>query len=391
MKLALIGVGQAGGKIVDTFLSHDQQTDGPDIIEHACTINTARSDHAGLSTIPEDMQLLIGQTEVGGHGVGGDNELGAQIAERELGEIHALLNHISVHRVDAFLLVTGLGGGTGSGAAPVIAAHLQELYGEPVYGLGILPAADEGGIYTLNAARALPTLVERVDNLLLFDNDAWRNTGESVDSGYDSMNAELVRQIDLIFRAGEVEEGQRVAESVVDTSEIINTLAGGGISTVGYAEDTSVQSAASGSRGLLARFRGSSELDEDSATTVNRITSLLRRATLGRLTVEAEVESAERGLVVVAGPPEYLNRKGIERGRSWLEEQTGSMHIRGGDFPWSENRVAISVLLSGVTDIPRIDALRSQAIEAQDALERVRANHDETIRSLEVDELDSLL
>ena len=391
MKLALIGVGQAGGKIVDTFLDRDHRTDGPNIIEHAIVINTAESDQAGIQHVPAEEQLLIGQTEVGGHGVGGDNELAAQIAERELSEIHSALNHISVHRVDAFLLVAGLGGGTGSGATPVIAAHLQEMYAEPVYGLGILPAADEGGIYTLNTARALPTLVERVDNLLLFDNESWRNVGESVDAGFDAMNEELVRQVDLVFRAGEVEEGQRVAESVVDTSEIINTLAGGGISTIGYAEDTSVESASSGSRGLLARFRSSGDVDEDSATTVNRITSLLRRATLGRLTVEAEVHSAERGLVVVAGPTEYLNRKGIERGRSWLEEETHSMHIRGGDYPWTEDRVAISVLLSGVTDVPRIDALRQQAVEAQESLDRVRAEHEATMQSLQVDELDSLL
>lgn len=389
MKLALIGVGQAGGKIVDTFLDHDQTTAGPDIIHHALAINTAESDLAGLSHVPDSNRLLIGQTEVGGHGVGGDNELAARIAEREIEEIHAGLNDIAVHEINAFLLVAGLGGGTGSGIAPVLTNHLQELYEEPIYGLGILPAADEGGIYTLNAARSMKTLVDRIDNLLLFDNEAWRNVGESVDAGYDAMNRELVTQIDLLFRAGEIEEGADVAESVVDSSEIINTLGNGGVSTVGYAADDSID-ASPGSQGLLSRFTGNDDPPEDSATSVNRITSLVRRATLGRLTVDAEVDSAERALIVVAGPPEYLNRKGIERARSWLEEETASMEVRGGDYPWEENRVAVSVLLSGVSDVPRIEALQHQAVEAKGSLDEIRSKHDDAMDSLQSEEIDSL-
>ncbi len=390
MKLALIGIGQAGGKIADAFTARDRARAGPDIVHDALAINTAKTDLSGLSTIPEERQLLIGETEVGGHGVGGDNELAAQIIERELDEVHTALNEISVHQINAFLIVAALGGGTGSGAAPVLAAHLKEIYAEPVYGLGILPAADEGGIYTLNAARSLQTLVDRVDNLILFDNDAWRNTGEAVDSGYEAMNRELITQVELPFRAGEIEEGQSVAESVVDSSEIINTLSGGGVSTIGYAEDDSVTSAESGSRGLLSRFTSKAGPTEDSAVAVNRITSLVRRATLGRLTVEADVASAERGLVVVAGPSEYLNRKGIEHGRSWLEEETGSMHIRGGDYPWSDDRVSVSVLLAGIGNIPRIEALKRQAVEAQSRLEETRASHDAAMDSLSTDKLDSL-
>lgn len=389
MKLALIGIGQAGGKIVDTYVEHDRRTAGVDIIHDALAINTAESDLAGLDHLEADDRLLIGQTEVQGHGVGGDNELAAQIAERELDEIHAALNDISVHRIDAFVLVGALGGGTGSGAAPVLAAHLQQLYEEPVYGVGILPAGDEGGIYTLNAARSLQTLVDRVDNLILFDNEAWRSVGESVDSGYTAMNRELVKQIDLPFRAGEVSENQQVAESVVDSSEIINTLSGGGVSTIGYAEDDDVKSQ-SQSQGLLSRFRSSNEPAEDTATAVNRITSLVRRATLGRLTVDAEIGSAERGLVVAAGPSQYLNRKGIERGRTWLEEETGSMHIRGGDYPWSENRVAISVLLAGVGSVPRIERLQQQAVETQDNLDDLRDEHEEALDSFDTEELESL-
>jgi len=118
---------------------------------------------------------------------------------------------------------------------------------------------------------------------MVFDNDAWRKTGESVQGGYEEINEEIVRRFGILFGAGEIQQGQEVAESVVDSSEIINTLSGGGVSTVGYAEEE-VEERTSG--GLLSRLRNDDGEDQlDSAHTTNRITSLVRKAALGRLTL----------------------------------------------------------------------------------------------------------
>ncbi|WP_049990594.1 tubulin/FtsZ family protein, partial [Natrinema salifodinae] len=269
----------------------------------------------------------------------------------------------------------GMGGGTGSGGAPVLAKHLKRIYTQPVYGLGILPGMDEGGIYTLNAARSFQTFVDEVDNLLVFDNDVWRSAGESVEGGYDRINREIVERFGLLFAAGEVEEGDHVAESVVDSSEIINTLSNG-ISTIGYASETVETNS-----GLLSSLTGGDDFDEGAAT--NRMTSLVRKAALGRLTLPCDVASADRGLVVATGPPSHLNRKGVERGRQWLEDETGSMEIRGGDYPIPHrDEVGAIVLLSGVTDVPRIDQLQQVAIEAQETTEEVRATAEEDFSSL---------
>ncbi len=377
MKLALIGVGQAGGKVVDEFLAYDAQA-GADVVRGAIAVNTAKADLEGIDHLPPDHRILIGQARVKGHGVGADNELGAEIAEEDVDEIQGALDGVPVHEIDAFLVVAGLGGGTGSGAAPVIARHLKRIYTEPVYGLGILPGTDEGGIYTLNAARSLKTFVDEVNNLLVFDNDAWRKTGESVQEGYDALNREIVKRFGVLFSAGEVHEGSDVGESVVDSSEIINTLAGGGISTLGYAE---VEVDEPERSGLLSRFSGGSELD--STETTNRITSLVRKATLGRLTLPCEVNGTERALLVVAGPPEYLNRKGIEHGRKWLEEQTGSMEVRGGDYPRrGEGTVAVLVLLGGVTNVPRVKELQQVAIEAQENIGEITEESEERFTDL---------
>ncbi|AWB27565.1 tubulin/FtsZ family protein [Halococcoides cellulosivorans] len=387
MKLAMIGFGQAGGKIVDKFLEYDERT-GSNIVRSAVAVNTAKADLMGLERVPEENRVLIGQARVKGHGVGADNELGAEIAEEDIDEIQGAVDNIPVHEVDAFMIVAGLGGGTGSGGSPVLAKHLKRIYTEPVYGLGVLPGSDEGGIYTLNAARSFQTFVREVDNLLVFDNDAWRKTGESVESGYEQINDEIVTRFGILFGAGEVESHGEVAESVVDSSEIINTLASGGVSTVGYAaEEVEAQS----SNGLLSKITGEGEDSMDSANTTNRITSLVRKAALGRLTLPCEITGAERALLVLSGPPRHLNRKGIERGRKWLEEQTGSMEVRGGDYPVSDSGfVASVILLSGVHNVPRIKELQQVAIEAQDNIDEIRAESEEHLEQLVEDDDDEL-
>jgi len=137
-----------------------------------------------------------------------------------------------------------------------------------------------------------------------------------------------------------------VAESVVDSSEIINTLKDGGIASLGYA---------------------SAEAAEDPGENVNTITSLTRKALLTGMSLPDAVD-AEAALVVVAGDPERISRKGVERARKWVEEETGSLQVRGGDFPLESDRLATLVLLGGVERSTRI----------QEFMQRARDAHQET-------------
>lgn len=384
MKLAVIAVGQAGGKITDEWLEWEA-TRGGNSITSVTAVNTAEADLIGLEYISEDRRVLVGQAEVKGHGVGADNELGAQVMEADIQQVQNHIDDVRVSDIDAFLVVAALGGGTGSGGAPVIAKHLQRIYEEPVYGLAILPAMDEGGIYTLNAARSFQTFIEHTDNLIMFDNDAWRQSGASVEQGYSEMNQELVKRMSVLFNAGEVDSTDQVAESVVDSSEIINTLSNGGISTIGYA----VEEIERDEKGLLDRFRDTGP-EIETAKAQNMITSTIRKASLGRLTLPCELDGIERALVVAAGPPNYLNRKGIERARKWIEQETGSMEVRGGDYPLDADHLAGLVLFSGVHDVPRIKELQRVAIEAKDNIEEIRQQSDAKLKDLTQDDEDEL-
>ena len=337
----------------------------------------------GLDYVPNENRVLIGQSVVKGHGAGTEPELGEECAREDLEEIQSSIDRMISSEIDAFLVIAGLGGGTGSGGSPVLAEHLQRLYVEPVYGLGILPSRDEGGIYNRNASRSFQEFAETVDNLLVFDNDAFKTGGESIGEGYAEINDEIITRFGALFSAGEVEAlGDNVAESVVDASEIINTLGDHGITSIGYASEP--VDPGGGNKGLLDRLRGG---DDDngfsSGDATNRITSLVRKATLGKLTLQCEVDSTERALLLVSGPPDALNRKGIDKARKWLENQTQCMEVRAGDYPLpNEEKVAAIVVLAGVTDVPRVKEMQRMAIEAEERNEELRSQSEEGLEDL---------
>lgn len=387
MKLAVIGFGNAGGKVTDKLVWYQREANR-DLIRSAISVNSARVDLARLEHLPRENQFLIGQTDdrVKGHGAGADPDLGAEITEMDRHEIDRALDMVPVYDIDAFLIVAGLGGGTGSGGAPRVAEQINDRYDEPVYGLGILPSKDEGGRTVLNAARSFQSFADATSNLILFDNDVWRRSGDSVEAGYDRTNREIARRIITLLGAGEI-DGSAVSENAMDSSDIRRTLSGGGISTIAYAESEEMID----SGGLLSSFRsnGTSSLDDpDWATKIN---GLVRQAVQSRMTCPAEIDSAERSLIVLSGPPEALSRKGLESSRRWLQQRTDSVEVLSGDDPRrSADSLAAVVLLSNVTEIPPIDALQEVAVKAKENIEAQEQRREEQLADLITDDEDKL-
>ncbi|MFD1566637.1 cell division protein, partial [Halolamina litorea] len=265
MKTVLVGVGQAGGKVTTALAEYDDEM-GFHAVRDALAVNSAKAD---LQNLPLET-VLIGQDVVKGHGVGGDNELGAEVMQRDADEVVNALGDKIDSATEAVFVVAGLGGGTGSGGAPVLAKELKRIYDVPIYTIGILPGRDEGSLYQANAGRSLKTLAREADSVLLIDNDAWRESGDSVAEGMASINERIARRVGLLLAAGEPIEDRSlglggggvdrdVAQSVVDTSEVINTLRKGGLAAVGYAE---------------------SPASEDADDNVNVVTSTTRQALL---------------------------------------------------------------------------------------------------------------
>ena len=359
MKTVLLGVGQAGGKLATALAQFDVDA-GYGAVLDALAVNTAGAD---LDPLPLDT-VLVGQSRVSGHGVGGDNELGAEVMDEDAVEVLDALSSRVTAEAEALFVVAGLGGGTGSGGAPVLVRELSRVYDVPVYAIGILPGRDEGSMYQVNAGRSLKTLVREADATLLLDNDAWRSAGESVESGYAAINASMAKRVGLLLAAGESVEG--VAESVVDTSEVINTLRAGGMAAVGF---------------------GSAPAAEDPEENVTTVMSTVRSAVMTGMSLPNATE-ADAALVAIAGDPDRISRKGAEKARRWLQEETGSMQVRGGDFPLDSDRVAALVLLGGVERSRRVEAFLERA---RQAIRDEPAEQPDPTDAFRNDELDDLL
>lgn len=358
MKVVLVGVGQAGGKITQALAEFDEQM-GFGAVRGAVAVNSAKADLRPLSIDT----CLIGQARVNGHGVGGDNELGAEIMQEDVGQVMGKLDGRITAEADALFVVAGLGGGTGSGGAPVLARELNRVYSIPVYGLGVLPGRSEGALYQANAGRSLKTLVREADATLLVDNDAWHGAGESVSDAFDAINQAIAQRVGILLASGEAIDG--VGESVVDSSEVINTFREGGIAALGYA---------------------SAVASEDSSENINTLISTARQSLLTGTSLP-DARNADAALLVIAGKPEAIPRKGVERARKMVEEETGSLQVRGGDFPLESDRLAALVLLSGVERSERMQEFMERAKEANRGETERSGNPAQQFHSEELDDL----
>ncbi len=360
MRLAVIGVGQAGGRVADKLAYYNRRRRVKnEIVPAAFAVNTAKSDLMGLQEIPLKNRVLIGQAWVGGHGVGLDNELGATIMEKEFSKVEHAIIERGTYDVDAFLVIAGLGGGTGSGGAPVLARELKKHYGIPVYGLGILPSIDEGKLPTYNAARSLLEFYESTDSLILFDNEAWKVENKPLNEAYDYMNEVMVKPFTYLLEAGEVTDPKTVGTKVLDASDIVNTLTG--FTVIGYTEEK-----------VPRRFFLSSE-----PTSIEQLDSVTRTYTVvvnaaGKLTTPCRAETAKKAFMLLCGPPAHMNRDGLERARKWLEDLIDGAEVRAGDYPVGGDKLIGIVAFSGVTDIPRVKMIMKMGIEVKKELEDLR-------------------
>ncbi len=346
MRVGVIGIGQAGGRIADNLVYHSLWGRHQGIVPFALAVNSAQADLLGLKTIQKKDRVLVGQTVVKGHGVGLNRKIGSKVAKHGLHTImHAVTDKV-VHHVDAFLVVAGLGGGTGSGGAPVIISKLRQVYEEPIYLIGILPTEDEGKLMAMNAIECLQEVDGMVNGILLFDNDVWKKEGIPLETGYSIMNHELVKPLPLMLGAGEA-TNDRVGIKVIDASDIINSWEG--LSYIGYSE---VKAKTARDRFLFFRKKSSSL---DQLSPAMRCYTAIRNAATLRLTGECDIKKAKKALMIIAGPPDELNMEGFSHAKSWLESSIGTPEVRGGDCPikgWDS--VAGLVLLSGFTEIPRL-------------------------------------
>ena len=154
-KIKVIGVGGAGGNAVIHMINHEIQ--GADFI--CANTDSQALDRAKGSTI-----LKLGDNVTRGLGAGADPKVGRAAAERDRAAIEELLSG-----ADMIFITAGMGGGTGTGAAPIIAEIAKEL-GALTVAVVTKPFNFEGHKRKAAAEQGIAELVEEVDSLITIPN-----------------------------------------------------------------------------------------------------------------------------------------------------------------------------------------------------------------------------
>ncbi|MFC1756286.1 cell division protein FtsZ [Patescibacteria group bacterium] len=154
--IRVVGVGGAGCNVINTMIE-SQQINGVEFI----AVNT---DAQALSISKAFIKLPIGQNLTGGLGAGSDPEIGKKAAEEDTDLIKS-----NLEGSDMVFITAGMGGGTGTGAAPVIANIAREL-GALTIGVVTKPFSFEGTRRMTNAERGIEALGSEVDALITIPN-----------------------------------------------------------------------------------------------------------------------------------------------------------------------------------------------------------------------------
>ena len=158
--IKVIGVGGGGSNAVNTM--YDRGIQGVDFI-------VCNTDAQALDASPVPVKVQLGATLTGGQGAGSLPDVGRNAAIETLEEVKELIGN----KTSMVFITAGMGGGTGTGAAPVIAQAAREMDILTV-GIVTIPFQFEGRRRSAQATEGLEKMREAVDTLLIIRNDKLR-------------------------------------------------------------------------------------------------------------------------------------------------------------------------------------------------------------------------
>lgn len=255
-KIKVIGVGGGGGNAISSMVENGAIS-GVEFI-------VCNTDAQVLLNNKASTKIQIGEKITKGLGVGGDPEIGMQAAEESIEKLKELMID-----TDMVFITAGMGGGTGTGAAPVI-ARLAKESGALTVGIVTKPFAFEGTRRTVAAEDGIEKLREAVDTLIVIPNQ---------------------RLMDVIDRKMSLVDAFKVVDSVLEQgvggiAEIITTP---GLVNVDFADVRTIMNAAG--TALLGIGTGAGE---------NRA-QMAARAAVSSPLLDLSIEGARGVLFNIAG------------------------------------------------------------------------------------------
>lgn len=217
--IKVIGVGGGGSNAVDYMYRQDIK--GVDFV--ICNTDAQALEN---SPIPNKIQLGASLTE--GMGAGANPDIGAKAAEESYNELKELLGA----NTKMVFITAGMGGGTGTGAAPIIAKIAKEL-GLLTVGIVTMPFEFEGKSRNQQAQKGIGALREHVDSLIVINNNKLRDVYGNL--GYKSGFAKADEVLSTAAR-GIVEVITHHYKQNIDLNDAKTVLANSGTAIMGSAE-----------------------------------------------------------------------------------------------------------------------------------------------------------
>ncbi|MEM5777684.1 MAG: cell division protein FtsZ [Candidatus Aenigmatarchaeota archaeon] len=220
-KIRIIGCGGAGNNTITRLM--DAGVEGAETI----IINTDAQD---LLYSDAHTKILIGRNLTKGLGAGGDPQVGMEAARESRDDIRK-----AIEGSDMIFLTCGLGGGTGTGSAPIVAEIAKSLNILTV-GVVTLPFSMEGQVRMRNALHGLKELRKHVDTLVIIPNDKLLEVlpDVSLHKAFRALDEILVNAVkgtvELITKPGLVN---------LDFADVKAVMRNGGLAMIGLGESSS--------------------------------------------------------------------------------------------------------------------------------------------------------
>jgi len=224
-QIKVIGVGGAGNNTITRLM----QTGIVGV--ETIAVNTDAQD---LLYTDADIKILIGKEITGGLGAGSDPKIGEESAKENREEIKRVLQN-----TDMVFVTCGLGGGTGTGASPVI-ADIAKKMGILTVGIVTLPFSMEGNHRMSNAKNGLEKLMPIVDTLIVIPNDKLLEVvpDVSLSTAFRVADEILVNSVkgitELVTKPGLVN---------LDFADVRAVMLNGGVAMIGMGESDSEERA----------------------------------------------------------------------------------------------------------------------------------------------------
>jgi cell division GTPase FtsZ len=351
MKLVVVGFGQCGGKVAEEFtrLNNSMFSRRVEIVTDVFAVNTDVADLDSLSNIRTDHRhrILIGNRKTGSHGVGKINEVGAEIAEKDSDKvIDAIRTSRHLYEADAYLLIAGAAGGTGSGSMPIIAKIIKNRFkNKPVYAMVVLPFEHEektDARTVFNSATCLNTTYSVADAVFLVDNQRYIEKDASLVNNMAAINRLIAEPFYDLLRAGEENGIKNIGVRLLDAGDIIQTL--GGWTALGYGKSQVAR--------MKLPFSWRRGYRRTSTETHKGLQAM--EEAISNLTLECNLEDSASALYLLSAPNKEMTMGLVKELGDYMSELTPNAVIRYGDYPRGGNELRITLVVSRLNRVLKI-------------------------------------